>query len=510
MTKPISPLIENDFQMYDTTPDGRLFLNEFGDNLHSFVEKYIHTDDRNVRDTFRSAMENSIWEAVQKAIMKMAKGDIEDKVLKDRITYILEYEFPAKPVSGYSNAEVEHNEEKETSGQDADRYELEKSTNTYKLTQNLSLRAPLNTSWLMTGNASVTASQNQQRQTEYTDSAGTSSDYSYLGTIGSGYLGFQTRDDFFKSRVGGTLTQNHQKPPPDLLLTSGIVNGGFELNNAWDVFSIRGNISYTKEKYSAPPADSDFFQNGTNALNISSEATYLFNPLGIVVDHSYGASDSSSHYSKDKTSTNSFSTLAQYTWKKSYVQAGGGYSVWDVENLFIGDEETLSYKGDAVYGTVKGQYQIIDKIRIDGSGTVNNNKSEGTFQGRYPSWSSDIKLSWTPDKWTMSAFLLYSGHNIDLNNSQSRHAVEGGADITYRPSDSLKISVSPSAKNSSVDGKNAYENDSCKINGYISYNIIGSIWLWTYAGGYLYRYKDDENSLSGFGWWSGGGAGVNY
>ncbi|MBI2091614.1 MAG: hypothetical protein HYT75_01280 [Deltaproteobacteria bacterium] len=516
MTNPVSPLIANDFQMYDTTPDGRLFLNEFGDGLGSFVEKYINTNDRNVRNAFFYAMENSTWEAVRKAIKKIAENNIEDNVLKNRIKYILEREFPDKTVSGNFNTEFEHEEEKETNEgkktniEDESNYELTKSTNIFKITQGLYIRSPLSDLWLLKGAASVTASQNWQNQSEFTNSESKNSDHSFLGSLNDGSLGFQTRDDFFKSSIGGIWNQNYQKPPPDYLVTSGNMYGGFEFNNLWKAFSIRGNVDYKTEKYMAPPPDSGFFQNSTNTFSINSEATYLVNPLGIVINHSYEDNDSSNHYNKDKTSTNSFATLAQYTWKESYLQAGGGYSVWSAKGLYIGDEQPTSYEGTAIYATTRGQYQITEKLKTVGSGTINVNESEGSFNGRYPSWSSDLKLIWIPDKWTTSVFLLYSGRYIDLNNKQTKHAIEAGTEINYRPFDSINFKVSASTKTASTEGKNSNESKSYKINGSFSYNVFNSIWLWTFAGASIYQYEDSEKLLSGNDWWSGAGAGINY
>jgi hypothetical protein len=106
-----------------------------------------------------------------------------------------------------------------------------------------------------------------------------------------------------------------------------------------------------------------------------------------------------------------------------------------------------------MYATTRSQYQITEKLKMGGSGTINVNESEGTFNGRYPSWSSDLKLIWTPDKWTTSVFLLYSGRHIDLNNKQTKHAIEGGTEISYRPFDSTNFKVSASTKTASTEGK---------------------------------------------------------
>lgn len=80
-------------------------------------------------------------------------------------------------------------------------------------------------------------------------------------------------------------------------------------------------------------------------------------------------------------------------------------------------------------------------VSLTTSGDVSANRSDGTFIGWYPSWASEMLLSYYQPQWDLSGSLRYTGQDIDLNEVQGQHAVTASLAAGVRPSDHLSFSV---------------------------------------------------------------------
>lgn len=526
----IQPLVELDVEVYDVVPNGRLFLDDFihsrtqeldTEKLDNFIDRYIHTNDRDVRKTFLEAMEeNNLWEEIGKRIRKKASGDIEDPELRARLEYILEHEFPVKSNTGSSggrviNGSTEAQYEYIDQSVDTDGYSLKNTTHSTSAKGAFRLRQPLGIDRLLSVTGSLLGRVNNQDQKEVMGDMAVPNDALYYGSQAEGFASLQRRDDFFKLGLGA-YHEKYFSPPNDHLSQALFVLGSAELHD----LMLRGNplsatarIKYIDIDNTAPPEASGLLTRGNNTLESGIEATYRFSRFGLVVDGDFSRSDLSEYYSTSENSSWATGAMLQYTSGQNYIRMGPGYGQWSGEYLGYGEAQPIDNHGRDIHGKVKGQFALDKRFRLQGAGKMQALESTGTFVGWYPAWETSMGLVFATSHWTTSLEATYNGNRIDLNEYQESHAVDGRLRVAFNPKDWLKIEVAPSLKHNKTIGYQAYTTREWGIDSLLKYNFTpwNRLWLTGFAGVRQTTYDDyQDNHVAGNGWRAGGGAEIVY
>lgn len=518
MVKSIQPLLSVDFNLYDTTPDGRLFLGDFSTNgrwdesrFSHFVLRYIHTEDKEVRNHFLYSMEYPLWQRVRKRIQEISKEKGHDKILKERLDFILKYEFPTRKVRGSTGAQYGYDNETEDRV-NGDSYQLKKQTHSLNVSGSLGLEQPIK-KLLYTLGGSFDVGRNFATQRQTFQDQFVREEKDFLGATLSGYTGLRTREED-KFQLG--LSANGQRffePPNDHLLRSFSVFGSTEARDiAGKPFSMQANGDYSEQRYTPPPPESGFFHKKSDSKSFGGEASYQFPKYGLVLDGFFSSSDYTESYSVGADQSFGFASLLQYTRSSSYVRAGVGYEQSQGDYLDSGDDTPIFYDKKKIRGKFKGEVRIKERWAIENSSSLRANKSDGTFVGWYPSWDTSFQLLFTPKRWTNSLSVDYGGSYIDLNEYRMTHSIDVTLDISYRPSDWLKISFSPSASYARTKGYEGYERHKGKMKGSLSYHpsFLRRMWVAPWAGISLGSYEEEEGDRADWlSWWAGASVGLD-
>ncbi len=452
----ITPLVSSDFPMFDVVPDGVLHSAELDEGkLRLFVERYVFTENKNVRDEFRNGMSEDLWSAVRDGIKTYRdSNDMESGVAK-RVKYILEFEFPDSPLSATASAGFEHWERSDGS----DQYFLKKRQEHSFGGASLTLRMPVSSYWLLYSKADVTGGNIYEVQTVDDGTVENSKDYNFQSTTPSLLATLTSCDD--KYNVSLNVSRNQYfNPPPDGLKDQTLFVASLqarEIPMLGNPASLTGQFNYLGSEFSTPPEGSPAFQRSTDSKTGNAELTYKLPDFGIVTSYSYEDSKSVEQYSKKKSGKHSLTLLTQLTMDESYLRFGGGGGVWDGSTLFSGEPQVTDNAGGEAHEEVKGQWVISELVRLMGEAGLKQNRSEGTFNGWYPSWSTSLGLSLTPKHFDINLQAQYTGSNIDLNEKQGSSSFYGAISVTCAPNDDWTFTLLPAYAYTKVKGYQAYD-----------------------------------------------------
>lgn len=511
-----TPLAEGDFGFYDGTPDDRLFANELTEEkLACFVQRYLQTDDRDIRSSFRNRMENSVWEACQARLEGLKKQNNLKPPLKERLETILEKEFPPEPLQAGNNVEWEHQTEEERNDAKESHYSLLKAQDTLSGSGWLTLKLPFNKDWKLNAILQLDGRHHRQEQQESTPENSIVTEESFKSFQVMPNTTLLTRDDSFQWNVNGFWNQ-FINSPSDHLKRARLLGSSLNLRD----ISLWGNTltaaatgSYNDTAYEPPPPQSDFFQQRGKIETVTGEITYRFSSFGIVTSADFSRTDSGSHYSIDDKGSLSGSLLAQYTSDKDYIRGGFGFGQWSGANRFLGSTEGTQFEGQELHSQISGQWGLHENFRLEALGHFQMNESEGDIVGWYPSWRGETKLVFSPKHWTATLSTIYGGYHIDLNEQQDLLRLENALEIAYRPSDHWILKLTPKVAVTQIDEFENMEQLNWNLQGSLNHNpsFWKALWLWAYGGRYTYDYSDFRNNqFTGGGWWAGVGASLNY
>lgn len=510
------PLTEGDFGFYDSVPDDRLFANELTDEkLDCFVQRYLQTDDRGIRSSFRKRMENSVWEECQTRLEALQKQNDLEPILKERLETILEYEFPPEPLQAGNEVEWEHMTDEERDDAKESNYSLLKAQDTLRGSGWLILRLPFNKDWKLNATLQLDGRQHWQEQQERTPENSTSTEESFKSFQVIPNATLLTRDDSFQWNAQGFWNQ-FINPPIDHLRRARLLESSLNLRDIplWgNTLTVAAKGKYNDTVSEPPPPQSDFFQQRDKIETVSGEATYRFSSFGIVTEADFSRIDSASHYSIDDTGSLSGSLLAQYTSDKDYIRGGFGFGQWSGATRFLGSPEATQFEGQEFHSQISGQWRLHKNLRLEALGNFQMNESDGDIVGWYPSWRGESKLVFSPKHWTATLSTIYKGHHIDLNEQQDRLRLENELEMAYRPSDHWILKLIPKVTVAKIDDFENMEQLSWNLRGLIAHNPASwkDLWLWVYGGRYTYDYSDFRNNqFTGEGWWAGAGASLDY
>lgn len=507
----IQPLISADFNLYDTTPDGRLFLGDFARDGHfdeelftDFVLRYIHTDDQSVRATFRGSMKYPLWKKVQKRIQKIAKEKSDDKTLRERLDTILNIEFPDRKIGGGFFTEYNLDKTEETQ-EGMSSYHVQKTTHTSKTGGSIGFEYPFRR-WLYSLNGSASGTVNRQNQIQRAGDQTLTEDSQFYGSSLYAGTGLRTREDDSMNLNFSSNTTRFFNPPSDHERVSTNLSGSGEIRDlqlAGKPLSARADLNYYTKSYTSPPQASGFYEKKNDSKSLDTELTYQFSKLGLVMNGAASLSDYSEHYSIGDSFHWGVDTLLQYTMGPSYVRGGVGYGTTKGKYLSYRNDEPVIYQEKEVNGKVNTKLRIKKEWSLNASASAQGNDSEGTFMGWYPSWSADVTLLHAPRSWTNSVSVNYGGSYIDLNEFQQSNSLSSSLNLIYRPSDRLKFNFSPGASFSKTEGFHASESKSANVSGGFDFNpsFWKRLWIGPNGGASVSRFKDDMgNRIDTQGW----------
>lgn len=495
------PLVAADLAVYDTTPGGVLYREEFDDaKLRCFVSRYLHTDDRGVRSTFLQSLSSGLWKSVQDGLQQWSDTVDPDAALSTRRQDILAYEFPNRTIRWSAGSEWGRIAEAETA-----EYATAKTTDTLLAYAGLSVLFPF-ARWKLFSSARCDLGQNWEQQVSQAADDGGTGDFSYLHVKPQLTLQFAAPDDHWQI-AGDAAWSTFFSPPADHLQYDLLVNGSAQARNillGGHPLSLKVSTGYQNNASTPPPAASGFHANRTDTLTVAGEVTYGTPQIGAVLTYNLTRNDSAEHYSTQQSTGHSAAALVQYTDSDNYIRVGVGGGGTQGDSILLGEAPTTSDTGTANVQT-DGQLQLHPAIRLQGSAAVTANRDDGTFQGWYPSWSTALGFVITPPHWTISLSGTYSGQQIDLNKSQTNHTLTNIDEVIYRPTEWIKLSLKGEFTRRAVTGFRAQDFHKQKASGSIAVNLPfwKALWMGPYAGGVWYNYESATLQIEGRTWWAG-------
>lgn len=496
-------LVASDLAAYDTSPDGRLYLDELpAEKLACLGDRYLRTDDKEVRDRFREAMSNGLWEALQQRFQAMADTDPPAGVPAERLESILGLEFPASTLHWNVGTEYNHEEEAESSSA----YATAKALDTVLTYGAATALLPFGR-WKWIGSLRGDFGVNVERQLVTEDGETDTTEYRYVHTKLTPSSVFLTRDDQFSISTDAAWA-HYFDPPPDHFVDDLLVNGAAELRKiplGGHPVSIEGSVNYLYNRAMPPATSLGFYTIRTDTLTVNASTTYGLSPIGLLLDYTFIQNDSAQHYVEKASSAHEASGLVQYSASEStYVRVGAGGGARTSHYTIIAAAPTTGDSASA-HGRLEGQAQLHPRVRLQGSASVTAEKGEGTFVGWYPAWDAALTLHLSPPGWTISLTGTYEGSDIELNEVQETHNVIVNGEIVYRPVEWVKLTNQLEATIENVAGYEEHTFRRGKAKVAIAINVPGwkPLWVGAYGGGLLYQYAGDGFLVEGHAWWAG-------
>ncbi|MDO8494734.1 MAG: hypothetical protein Q7S68_05300 [Deltaproteobacteria bacterium] len=499
---PITPLSVSDIDLYDTIPDGKLHCNDFV-NFHHFLLRYLQTGDRNVRQAFLSVMGNGLWERLGDEIRNMLAVGVTEETVRDRINYILQYEFSENNL--HANAEIAHDFERKNQEVFDDFF----YSTVHRLTANgdFFLRDPIRQDWLFLLGGALQGSNNTYYLMRTFGPLLFEEDTSFYGSRLRGTTALQKRDDSFQLKIDGEF-KKYDHPSHSHLQSSVNVNGSLSLQS--EIIpsvpvSAKLSAKYNREEYSAPIAVAGFLPEDHGKLSLDGEIFFRIADFGLALGYDYSDQTDTERVAIDQATRQNISAMLHYTFNQNYLRAGLGLEVWGGNVLFPAGEFLVNYEGAHRYLKVNGHLQLSPPLSLNGSAEVKYRAIDGDYSGVFYGWDSALQLFFNSSQWEGALTLNYHGHQMSLYEFEEKHGTEGEVRVVYRPNDRLRLEVASLGKYSRTEDV-MIESKQGELKGSIAFNLPfwERCWLTAYASSLLFSSEDSELSyLSGNDWFAG-------
>ncbi len=417
------PLELGDFNRYDIVANQQLHRSELTRRQFAcLVNQLIRTRDRRVRAHFIGRLQNDLWEAVRRELLRLRRSPDLAPELRARIDYLLTYDLSNRVVRVGTNIRylflwdqvIDRNAGLRT----LYRYSLHQTRGSGVLSINLPFAG-----WRFKSNATLAASYfwgaTDERQSGAPASEAAVQRQSYPALEGTSGLSLTERRARFRL-VFSSQVLRYWEPLADRLASRALVSGTLEVRKPWGSgFGARVVGSWRADRY-APPLADDYNRQQLDQARVTSELSYQFGRVGVVGTHAYADTESTTAFNVTVTRRNTPSLLGHLRFKGGYFRFGGGGGVWRESFKQLDDPEPSITKGASGHGRLEVQWQPLKWLSGNAVATVAANRSEGDFNGWYPSWSSSMKLMVSTRSVSAQAYAGAAGHHRDLDHRQDK------------------------------------------------------------------------------------------
>ncbi len=390
------PLEFGDFNRYDVIANRQLHRSEMTDaQFACFMRQLIRTRDRRVRAYFVGLLQNDLWEAVRRELLRLRRTAGHSAEMRKRIKALLAFEFTDRAVRGTTVVRY-------TFGWDrvVDRSTPERTVYRYALHEVLgsgrfSINIPFaRWRWKSSGGLSASylaGSTYERHQVDGVTDATTRQNQSYPALVANTNLSLTQRNARFRLLLASGV-RHYWSPLADRLASRALISGTLEVRKPWSTgLGARVTGSWRADRY-APPLDADFNRQQINRAAADGQLSYHFGRVGIIGTYSFLDNQTTTAFNVTIARRNTSTLLGHLRFKGGYLRFGGGGGVWRESFSQLDDTEPSITKGAAAHARMEVQWQPVKWLTGNVITVASANRSEGDFNGWYPGWSSSFKL----------------------------------------------------------------------------------------------------------------------
>lgn len=434
-----------DFNHYDVIANQQLHRSEMSDSHFAcFVQQLIRTRDRRVRSHFLGRLQNKLWEALRRVLLRLRRSAGLPAEIRTRIKDLLAFELSDSMLRG--SVLIRYNFQWDRV---VDRDAGVRTVSEYSLHQILGsgwfvINLPF-TGWRFKSSTGVSASHlwgvTDERVTGSPTTVPTRrQSQSYPALVASSSLSLTERQDHFRLLLAGQV-HRYWEPLADRLASRGLISGTLELRKPWATgLGARVVGSWRADRFAAP-LDDDYNRQQLDSATVNGELSYHFGRVGIISTYAFADNQTTTAFNDTVVRRNTSTLLGHLRFGGGYLRVGGGGGVWRESFKQLDDPAPAITKGAAGHGRVELQWQPVKWLTGNVVTVVAANRSEGDFNGWYPSWSTSIKLMLSARLVSAQAMAGWAGHHRDLDHTQTKHVGWAWAEAMLHASDRWHLRV---------------------------------------------------------------------
>ncbi len=428
------PLEPGDFNRYDVIADRRLYRGEMtAEQLACLVSQLIRTRDRRTRLLFVGQFQNDLWEAVRRELLRLRRSPRISPELRARVRDLLAFDLSERMLRGSANARYvflfDQLVDRDQSTRSLYRYALHEARVSGGLAINLAFAR-----WRLQGSNSAQVSFFRGTISEQGAEESARQLRSYPALLVNSSLSLTERRARFRLVVSSQVNRIWD-PLADRLSSRALLTSTAELRKPWSTgLGLRLVGSFRADRF-APPLSEDYNRQKIDRVAVSAEASYHFGRVGLISVYGYGDNETTTAFNITRNRSHTETLLGHLRFGWGYFRFGGGGGMWRESFQQLQDPEAAVTSGSAGHGRLELHWEPARWLSGTAVATVTANRSEGDFNGWYPSWSTKLKLTVSSRQLSAQVEAGFSGHHRDLDNRQDRLVGWSWAEVTFHPSD---------------------------------------------------------------------------
>jgi hypothetical protein len=437
-------LQSSDFNRYDVVADGRLHLAELDkQTMRCLTWQLSLTNDRTLRGNFIGAMQNALWERVQKLLKQLSRCKHLKKETKTRLRYLLRHAFSDRIVRGKTTLRYRFNFHRLTDQRDGGTFTESLYLQEIQASGRLYINFPLQ-DWRFKSTIATTGVYYwgviDVKSTNPAERAPTTQKRDYPGLSAYADTAWLKRNNRFSIKTYAAA-QKYWNPLADRVQALGKIGGEVALCQPLST-AFNLNISgYWREVRYAPPLDPAYNTKQSERGALEAETSYQFGLLGAVATYDYNNRNTDTTFYTSAGATHAPALLAHLKFGWGYLRFGGGGGVWwDRFELFEETEPTRT-KGAQAHGRVEGQWEPAEWASWNLRVNMYANRSRGDFNGWYPSTVGNLKGVFALHNFSFYLTGGWYAFQRDLEHLQSRISGWSSLNATYHPTDEWIIDL---------------------------------------------------------------------
>ncbi len=433
------PLELGDFNRYDVVANLQLHRSEMTDGQFAcFLRQLIRTRDRRVRAYFVGRVQNNLWEAVRRELLRLRRTAGHSAQIRKRIRDLLAFEFTDRTVRGSTVVRYNFGWDRVVDRDTPERTVYRTSLHQVLGSGRLSINIPF-ARWRWKSSAALVASYLggatfERHQTSGVTDTTSRKTLSYPALVANSNLSLTERSARFRLVLAGGV-HRYWEPMADRLASRALVSGTLEVRKPWSTgLGVRVDGSWRADRF-APPLDADYNRQQIDRAAVNTRLSYHFGRLGLIGTYAFADNETTTAFNVTVARRNTSALLGHLRFKGGYLRFGGGGGVWRESFSQLDDPAPSVTKGAAGHVRMEVQWRPVKWLSGNLVTVVSANRSEGDFNGWFPGWSSSFKLMVSTRRISAQAVAGWGGHYRDLDHRQTRHVGWSWAEATVHTSD---------------------------------------------------------------------------
>ncbi len=503
MAKPASicnrPLEMSDFKKYDVVADEKLYHKELSnEQFQCLVRQIAQTHDRDVLSLFIKSMQNDLWVAIRKELIRIIKSRRNSRIaISPAVRSLLKYEFSEKRIQ--TSAKLMYQFRRQTTKNSVAGSRLKHTQTNHSAIANgvVKINVPT-TKFRFRAELDLTGSVNRGL-TGFSSSSGGSdttmeSAQTFSNVTALATNSLTTNDSNVSANLKAGLNK-FWSPPPDSLLYSVNIGGDLSLRHFLQTnFALKGSFSWQGERFSAP-FNSDTNTRSKEEIEAAVEASYIKRGrVGVIGTYDASISDSTQSFYTSKTISHTASALAHIVFYRGYVRIGAGGGYWSSIMKLLSDNNSTVEGGAEVHGKAELRWNVRKWLALDMNAGCYANHSKGDFNGWFPSWGGELSATFMHRKVYAKVTGSYGGFRKNADFFQTRHIGALVALLKYRPTRRWEFYAAAAYGTTRYAGHQQHTEQTWRVLSNISWRVVmkPEVWLTLASDANNYSYDQPD------------------